>query len=46
MTIKSNKKCSSTDLIMDANFRGQRGWATMYGKKILNSNMYIKGAIV
>lgn len=23
---------SSTDLIMDANFRGQRGYATMYGK--------------
>lgn len=25
---------SSTDLIMDANFRGQRGYATMYGKKL------------
>jgi len=36
---------SSTDLIMDANFRGQRGWATMYGKKMLNSKMYIKGRI-
>ena len=36
---------SSTDLIMDANFRGQRGWATMYGKKMLNSKMYIKGKI-
>lgn len=36
---------SSTDLIMDANFRGQRGWATMYGKKMLNSKMYIKGVI-
>lgn len=36
---------SSTDLIMDANFRGQRGWATMYGKKMLNSKMYIKGQI-
>jgi len=36
---------SSTDLIMDANFRGQRGWATMYGKKLLNSKMYIKGRI-
>lgn len=36
---------SSTDLIMDANFRGQRGWATMYGKKMLNSKMYLKGAI-
>lgn len=36
---------SSTDLIMDANFRGQRGWATMYGKVKLNSKLYIKGAI-
>lgn len=36
---------SSTDLIMDANFRGQRGWATMYGKKFVNSKMYIRGAI-
>lgn len=36
---------SSTDLIMDANFRGQRGWATMYGKKMLNSKMYIRGNI-
>lgn len=36
---------ASTDLIMDANFRGQRGWATMYGKVALNSKMYIRGAI-
>lgn len=36
---------ASTDLIMDANFRGQRGWATLYGKKILNNKMYIKGRI-
>ena len=36
---------SSTDLIMDANFRGQRGWATMYGKKFLNSSMYIRGKV-
>lgn len=36
---------SSTDVIMDANFRGQRGWATMYGKKLLNEKMYIRGAI-
>jgi len=36
---------SSTDLIMDANFRGQRGWATMYGKKFLNSKMYLRGSI-
>ena len=37
---------SSTDLIMDANFRGQRGWATMYGKKLLNSQMYVRGKII
>lgn len=36
---------SSTDLIMDANFRGQRGYATMYGKKLLNDKMYIKGYV-
>lgn len=36
---------SSTDLIMDANFRGQRGWATMYSKKYLNSSMYVRGKI-
>lgn len=36
---------SSTDLIMDANFRGQRGYATMYGKCLLNDKMYIKGYI-
>lgn len=36
---------SSTDLIMDSNFRGQRGWATMYAKKLLNSKMFIRGTI-
>lgn len=36
---------SSTDLIMDANFRGQRGWATLYGKKYLNGSMYIRGKV-
>lgn len=36
---------SSTDLIMDANFRGQRGWATMYSKKLLNSKMYVRGHV-
>lgn len=30
---------------MDANFRGQRGWATLYGKVLLNSKMYVKGII-
>ena len=36
---------SSTSVIMDANFRGQEAWATMYGKALLNSQLYIKGAI-
>lgn len=36
---------TSTDLLMDANFRGQRGWMTMYGKKMLNPNLYTCGQI-
>jgi hypothetical protein len=36
---------TSTDLLMDANFRGQRGWMTMYGKKMLNKNLYTCGQI-
>lgn len=35
----------STQLIMDANFEGQRGFATSYGKKVVNGNMYSKGTI-
>lgn len=35
----------STNLIMDANFEGQRGFATSYGKKIVNGNMYCKGTV-
>lgn len=35
----------STQLIMDANFEGQRGFATSYGKKNVNANMYSKGTI-
>lgn len=35
----------STQLIMDANFQGQRGFATAYGKKTVNGNMYCKGTI-
>lgn len=35
----------STQLIMDANFQGQRGFATSYGKKAVNSNFYSKGKI-
>lgn len=36
---------SSTDLIMDANFRGQRGWATSYGTAYINDKLYVKGTI-
>jgi len=43
---KGRMPISSTDLIMDANFRGQRGWATMYSKKVINSNFYVKGCII
>lgn len=35
----------TTQLIMDANFEGQRGFATSYGKKPVNSKMYCKGTI-
>ena len=35
----------TTQLIMDANFEGQRGFATSYGKKPVNSKMYAKGTI-
>ena len=36
----------STNLIMDAEFQGQRGFATSYGKKMINRNMYAKGSII
>lgn len=36
---------TSTDLIMDANFRGQRGWATSYGTAFINDKLYVKGRI-
>ena len=36
---------SSTDLIMDSNFRGQRGWATSYGTAFINDKLYAKGRI-
>ena len=35
----------STQLIMDAQFQGQRGFATSYGKKPINSKMYCRGTI-
>lgn len=36
---------TSTDLLTDADFRGQRAWATMYGKKIINDKLYLAGKI-
>ena len=36
---------TSTDTIMTADFRGEKAWATMYAKKILNKDMYIAGKI-
>lgn len=35
----------TTNLIVDADFQGQRGFATSYGKKMVNSNMYATGKI-
>lgn len=35
----------STQLLMTAEFQGERGFATAYGKKTVNSNMYCKGTI-
>lgn len=37
---------SSTDLIVDANYRGQRGWATSYGTAFINDKLYAKGNIL
>ena len=36
----------TTDLLMPADFRGQQGYATSYGKKMVNSKMYLRGKIV
>lgn len=35
----------STQLIMDADFQGSKGFATSYAKKAVNANMYSKGTI-
>ena len=35
----------STQLLMTSDFEGQRGFATAYGKKTVNANMYCKGTI-
>lgn len=35
----------STQLLVDETFTGKRGFATSYGKKLVNGNMYSRGAI-
>ena len=35
----------STDILTLANMQGQQGYATSYGKKMVNSKLYIKGRI-
>lgn len=35
----------TTQLIMDADFQGSRGFATSYGKRMVNANMYTAGTI-
>ena len=35
----------STDLLMPADFRGQQGYATSYGMKMINGKMYLRGRI-
>lgn len=35
----------TTDILMPADFRGQQGYATSYGKRMVNGKMYIKGKI-
>lgn len=36
----------TTDLLMPADFRGQQGYATSYGLKMVNNKMYIAGRIL
>lgn len=36
---------SSTDILMPADFRGQQGYATSYGMKMINGKMYLRGRI-
>lgn len=35
----------STDVLMPADFRGQQGYATSYGTKMVNGKMYLRGRI-
>lgn len=36
---------SSTDILMPADFRGQQGYATSYGMKMINGKMYLRGRV-
>lgn len=36
---------ATTQMLMLADFQGQQGWATSYGKKMLNNFMYVPGQI-
>ena len=36
---------ATTQMLMLADFQGQQGWATSYGKKMLNNKMYVSGSI-
>lgn len=36
---------ATTQMLMLADFQGQQGWATSYGKTILNNYMYVPGRI-
>jgi hypothetical protein len=36
---------ASTDVLMPADFRGQQGYATSYGTKMVNGKMYLRGRI-
>lgn len=35
----------TTDLLMPADYRGQQGYATSYGTRMINNKMYLKGRI-
>ena len=35
----------TTDFLMPADYRGQQGYATSYGTKMINNKMYLKGRI-
>lgn len=45
--IERNKRMPvlTTDLLMPADYRGQQGYATSYGTKMVNNKMYLRGRI-